>query len=144
MTSKVQIETLNIGIKANKLDTVCFKIPAGSKTAMVTTQNKYAAAPVILSKKNIIQSQPKYLLINSGNANACTGKTGAANALKCTKYISKKFNCLPSEVLMFSTGIIGRQLPIDIIEKKIVNLWLSKNYNLKKVKVQFNMLKNNL
>ena len=119
MISKVQIETLNIGIKANKLDAVCFKIPPGSITAMVTTQNKYAAAPVIMSKKNILESQPKYLLINSGNANACTGKTGAANAIECTKYISKKFNCKPNEVLMFSTGIIGRQLPINVIEKKI-------------------------
>tara|TARA_B100001093_G_scaffold465014_1_gene482397 strand:- start:163 stop:1044 length:882 start_codon:yes stop_codon:yes gene_type:complete len=119
MTSKVQIETLNIGIKANKLDAVCFKIPAGSKTAMVTTKNKYAAAPVIMSKKNIVQTQPKFLLVNSGNANACTGKTGAVNAIKCTKYISNKFNCRANEVLMFSTGIIGKQLPIDSIKKKI-------------------------
>ncbi len=119
MNSKVQIETLNIGIKKDKLDAVCFKISAGSKTAMVTTKNKYAAAPVIISKENITQSQPRYLLVNSGNANACTGKTGVSNVIKCTKFISKKFNCNANEVLIFSTGIIGRQLPIDIIEKKI-------------------------
>ncbi len=119
MDNKIQIETLNIGIKNKKHDAVCFKIPTGSKTVMVTTKNRFAAAPVILSKKNLLLSQPRYLLINSGNANACTGKIGLNNSIKCTNYISKKFGCKQNEVLHFSTGLIGRQLPIDTIEKKI-------------------------
>ena len=44
---KVTLQTLNIGIKKNKHDAVCFKLPSSSITAMVTTKNKYAAAPVI-------------------------------------------------------------------------------------------------
>ena len=119
MSEKVLIETLNIGIKNNYIDAVCFKIPASAKTAMITTKNKYAAAPVILSRKNILESQPRYILVNSGNANACTGKIGYSNSLKCTNLISQKFNCKSSQVLLFSTGIIGRQLPIDKIEKKL-------------------------
>ena len=55
MTLKVTLQTLNIGIKKNKHDAVCLKLPSGSITAMVTTKNKYAAAPVILSKKNLLK-----------------------------------------------------------------------------------------
>ena len=47
MSAKVLIETLNIGIKNNHIDAVCFKIPADAKTAMITTRNRYAAAPVV-------------------------------------------------------------------------------------------------
>ena len=119
MSAKVLIETLNIGIKNNHIDAVCFKIPADAKTAMITTRNRYAAAPVVLSRKNILESQPRYILVNSGNANACTGKIGCSNSLKCTNLISTKFNCESSQVLLFSTGIIGRQLSIDDIEKKL-------------------------
>jgi|TARA_B100001741_G_scaffold33866_1_gene24184 glutamate N-acetyltransferase/amino-acid N-acetyltransferase len=121
MTLKVTLQTLNIGIKKNKHDAVCLKLPSGSITAMVTTKNKYAAAPVILSKKNLLKTPPKYLLINSGNANACTGRLGAQNSLNCTKFLSKKLNCNPEEVLLFSTGVIGRQLPINDIKHKIAN-----------------------
>ena len=119
MSNKVLIDILNIGVKEKKKDAVCFKLPVLSKIAVVSTKNKYAAAPIILSKHNASKSNPKYILVNSGNANACTGKLGMANAIKCTISISKKFNCLKENVLLSSTGIIGRQLPIDKIMKSI-------------------------
>ena len=119
MSNKVLIDILNIGIKDKKKDAVCFKLPELSKIAVVSTKNKYAAAPVILSKYNASKFDTKYILVNSGNANACTGKTGMSNAIKCTQSISKKFNCLKENILLSSTGIIGRQLPIDKIIKSI-------------------------
>ena len=119
MSNKVLIDILNIGVKEKKKDAVCFKLPALSKIAVVSTKNKYAAAPIILSKHNASKSNPKYILVNSGNANACTGTVGMSNAIKCTKSISKKFNCLKENVLLSSTGIIGRQLPIDKMIKAI-------------------------
>jgi len=119
MSNKVLIDILNIGVKEKKKDAVCFKLPELSKIAVVSTKNKYAAAPVILSKYNVSKFNPKYILVNSGNANACTGKLGMLNAIKCTKSISKKFNCLKENILLSSTGIIGRQLPIDRIIKSI-------------------------
>ena len=119
MSNKVLIDILNIGIKGKKKDAVCFKLPDLSKTAVVSTKNKYAAAPVILSKYNASKFNPKYILVNSGNANACTGAVGMLNAVKCTKSISKKFNCLKENVLLSSTGIIGRQLPINKIIESI-------------------------
>ena len=119
MSNKVLIDIFNIGVKNKKKDAVCFKLPALSKVAVVSTKNKYAAAPVILSKYNASKFNPKYILVNSGNANACTGTIGMSNAIKCTKSLSKKFNCLKENILLSSTGIIGRQLPIDKIIKSI-------------------------
>jgi len=113
------IETLNLGIKKNKSDAVCFKIPTGASVSLITTKNKYAAAPVLLSRENIKKKTPRYLLVNSGNANACTGKKGVENAKECISYISKKLNCKKEEVLLFSTGIIGQQLPIKKISASI-------------------------
>ena len=121
MSDKVLIDIFNIGIKDKKKDAVCFKLPELSKIAVVSTKNKYAAAPVILSKYNASKFNPKYILVNSGNANACTGTMGMSNAIKCTKSISKKFNCLKENILLSSTGIIGRQLPINTIIKSIEN-----------------------
>ena len=87
MSNKVLIEIFNLGIKENKKDAVCFKLPELSKIAVVATKNKYAAAPIILSKYNVSKFNPKYILVNSGNANACTGTVGMSNAIKCTKSI---------------------------------------------------------
>ena len=119
MSNKVLIDIFNIGIKDKKKDAVCFKLPELSKIAVVSTKNKYAAAPIILSKYNASKFKSKYILVNSGNANACTGTVGMSNAIKCTKSISKKFSCLKENVLLSSTGIIGRQLPINKIIKSI-------------------------
>ena len=119
MSNKVLIDIFNIGIKDKKKDAVCFNLPELSKIAVVSTKNKYAAAPVILSKYNASKFDTKYILVNSGNANACTGKIGMSNTIKCTQSISKKFNCLKENILLSSTGIIGRQLPIDKIIKSI-------------------------
>jgi glutamate N-acetyltransferase / amino-acid N-acetyltransferase len=119
MSNKVLIDIFNIGIKDKKKDAVCFKLPELSKVAVVSTKNKYAAAPVILSKYNASKFNTKYILVNSGNANACTGTVGMSNAIKCTKSISKKFSCLKENILLSSTGIIGRQLPINKIIESI-------------------------
>ena len=121
MSNKIEIETLNIGIKNGRNDAVCINIPDDATTALVSTKNKYAAAPVILNKINITKNNPKYLFINSGNANACTGKTGMRNTIECTMLLAKKLNCQKEKILMFSTGIIGRQLPMKLISKKIIN-----------------------
>ena len=91
MSNKIEIETLNIGIKNGRNDAVCINIPDDATTALVSTKNKYAAAPVILNKINITKNNPKYLFINSGNANACTGKTGMRNTIECTMLLAKKF-----------------------------------------------------
>ena len=71
---KSKFITLKLGIKNNKIDGLLISLYKKSTTQLISTLNKFAAAPVIISKKNIIKSNPKYIFINSCNANACTGK----------------------------------------------------------------------
>ena len=92
--------------------------------AAVFTQNLVKAAPILLNMKNIKSENIQAIIINSGNANACTGEEGYQNAVRMTEIVSKELNLLPNEVLIESTGIIGVQLDMDKIEKglkKIVN-----------------------
>ena len=74
--------TLRLGIKKNIIDGLLIHMPLGSNTAMITTKNKFAASPVVVSRNNIKSGTIKYIFINSGNANACTGKEGHMNTKK--------------------------------------------------------------
>ena len=91
MIKQVEIDVLNIGIKQNTADAVCMKIPDGSTLAMVTTKNKFAAAPVVISKDNLQNNIIKYIFVNSGNANACTGIVGHNNAQQYARKLAAKF-----------------------------------------------------
>jgi glutamate N-acetyltransferase/amino-acid N-acetyltransferase len=85
---------------------VLIEIAEGSQTAAVFTQNAFSAAPVVISKKHLSQSQPRYLLVNTGNANAGTGEQGLADALACCDLVAKVSNSKSFETLPFSTGVI--------------------------------------
>jgi glutamate N-acetyltransferase/amino-acid N-acetyltransferase len=111
--------TLKLGVKKNKTDGLLICLSESSTTELIFTLNKFAAASIIISKQNITKSNPKFIFVNSGNANACTGKEGLINAKKILNLLSTKLNCSPNEILIMSTGIIGRQLPINDIEKSI-------------------------
>tara|TARA_A100001388_G_scaffold43088_1_gene27875 strand:- start:184 stop:1347 length:1164 start_codon:yes stop_codon:yes gene_type:complete len=124
--------TLKLGIKKNMIDGLLIHIPLGSRTAMITTKNKFAASPVIVSRENIKSRIIKYIFINSGNANACTGKEGNKNTEQILKTLSKKLNCSFDQILIMSTGIIGRQLPIKKIIESINNSDLNIYSNIKK------------
>ena len=125
---KSKFITLKLGVKKNKTDGLLICLSKASTTELIFTLNKFAAAPVIISKQNIIKSNPKYIFINSGNANACTGKEGLANAKRILNLLAKRLNCNSNEIIIMSTGIIGRQLPIDDIEKSIIKNTF-KNYS---------------
>ena len=124
--------TLKLGIKKNIIDGLLIHIPFGSKTAMIATRNKFAASSVIISRENIKSEIIKYIFINSGNANACTGKEGHMNTKKILNILSKKLNCSSDQILIMSTGIIGRQLPIKKIIESISNSDLYINSSIKK------------
>ena len=124
--------TLKLGIKKNMVDGLLIHIPYASKTAMITTKNKFAASPVIVSRENVKSGTIKYIFINSGNANACTGKEGHKNTKKILSILSSQLDCLPSQILIMSTGIIGRQLPIKKIIKSITSSDLNIFSDIKK------------
>jgi glutamate N-acetyltransferase/amino-acid N-acetyltransferase len=80
------------------------------------TTSKTYAAPVDVCKTRLQGGKAQAIIVNSGNANCATGELGLQNAYRMTEFVAKKFN-LPEElVLCSSTGIIGRQLPIEKIE----------------------------
>lgn len=110
----IRLGTACAGIKKeDHKDLVLIELAEGTQTAAVFTQNAFCAAPVSISKKHLLQSQPKYLLVNTGNANAGTGEQGITDALACCEFVADVTNSTISEVLPFSTGVIGEYLPVD-------------------------------
>jgi len=111
------IGTAEAGIKSPKRkDVVVFSLCEGSVVAGAFTQNRFCAAPVQLAKSHLGQQSPRYLLINTGNANAGTGELGIQNAQRSCQLISEKMACSSEQVLPFSTGVIGEQLPMPALE----------------------------
>lgn len=101
----------------NRRDLVIFEFAEGSNVAGVFTQNAFCAAPVHISKAHLKVANSRYLVINTGNANAGTGKLGMQNAeVTCAK-LAELAGVATSEVLPFSTGVIGEQLPIERLVK---------------------------
>lgn len=97
----------------NRRDLVIFEFAEGSQVAGVFTQNAFCAAPVHICKAHLQTGNPRYLVINTGNANAGTGKIGRANAEAVCAKLAELTGVSNSEILPFSTGVIGEQLPIE-------------------------------
>ncbi|HEY6539000.1 MAG TPA: bifunctional glutamate N-acetyltransferase/amino-acid acetyltransferase ArgJ [Candidatus Dormibacteraeota bacterium] len=80
--------------------------------AGVFTQNRVKAAPVVVSQLHLKRGAARAVVVNSGNANACTGAQGLADALRMVQTVADLVDCPPGEVLVASTGVIGRHLPM--------------------------------
>lgn len=101
------------GIKrAGRKDVVVMEAADGSSIAGVFTLNAFCAAPVTLCRQHLGQS-PRYLLVNTGNANAGTGKPGMQAALKTCSALADLVKVSGEQILPFSTGVIGELLPAD-------------------------------
>lgn len=112
----VKLATVSAGIKKpGRQDVVLIELIEGSETAAVYTRNAFCAAPVILARQHQKQAAPRYLLINSGNANAGTGDSGMQAAQQCCEAVADLHGVDASAVLPFSTGVIGQPLPVDKI-----------------------------
>jgi glutamate N-acetyltransferase/amino-acid N-acetyltransferase len=106
--------------KSGKYDLGIIACPPGAKAAAVFTTNKIVSAAVTVSKNHIKSSDISAVVVNSGNANACTGRAGIKNAIKMCTETAKQIEINPHNVLVASTGIIGEQLPIGKITKGII------------------------
>lgn len=114
--SGVRIGVASAGIKRpGRLDVLIFEIAEGASVAGVFTQNAFCAAPVMIAKDHLSKGSIRYLLINSGNANACTGERGLADARATCAAVGDSGGASASQVLPFSTGVIGEFLPVDKI-----------------------------
>lgn len=112
----IRLSTAVAGIKTQRADLVLMELAAGSQCAAVLTRNAFCAAPVTVVRQHLTTHQPRYLLINSGNANAGTGPAGYDDALTCCQTVAQLSGCQPQEVLPFSTGVIGQPLPTAKIQ----------------------------
>lgn len=100
--------------KAGRRDLVLMRSAPGSTLAGVYTQNAFCAAPVLLCKQRM-HSNPRYLVVNTGNANAATGELGLQAANAVCEQVAALMDCPLDQVLPFSTGVIGEPLPVDKI-----------------------------
>ncbi len=105
------------GIKRNtsKLDLALVVSDRPAVAAGVYTRNLVFAAPVGLDRQRTPGADLRAIVINSGNANACTGRRGDLDALEMTRLTGEACDVVPSSVLVLSTGIIGNFLPMEKI-----------------------------
>jgi glutamate N-acetyltransferase/amino-acid N-acetyltransferase len=107
-----RLGTTSAGIKKpGRRDVVVMELAVGSTCAAVFTRNAFCAAPVVVSREHLGVATPRYLLVNTGNANAGTGDRGMADARECCAALAQATGCRTNEVLPFSTGVIGEPLP---------------------------------
>jgi len=104
------------GIKKKRKDLALIYSETECSVAGTFTLNKVKAAPIVISQELVKQgNKVKAVLVNSGNANACTGEVGVQDALSMQKVCADKLGILPSEVIISSTGVIGQKLPVEKI-----------------------------
>jgi glutamate N-acetyltransferase/amino-acid N-acetyltransferase len=125
----IQLAVTEAGIKyKDKKDLALILADEGSHAAAVFTKNKFIAAPVIIAKKNLKQSSRiRACIINTGSANAGTGKNGLINAQNTCDRLASQFHIKSDEVLPFSTGVIMKHLPMEKINQGISALALKLN-----------------
>lgn len=84
--------------------------------AAVFTTNKVCAAPVLVSREHLADGTARVIAVNAGCANACTGELGLQNARRMAEMAAELTGAAPAEVVVASTGVIGRHLPMDRLE----------------------------
>ena len=104
-----------------KLDVAVIYSERPATAAAVFTTNKVKAAPVVISQLNLAGGAARAVVVNSGNANACTGSQGFKDALVMGKLAADELDLDPSQVLVASTGVIGRFLPMDRVREGVLS-----------------------
>jgi glutamate N-acetyltransferase/amino-acid N-acetyltransferase len=115
-----QTAGVSCGLKKNgqkDLGLIYSEVPA--KVAGLFTQNRIQAAPVQLDRQRIGNGECRALIVNSGNANCCTGEQGMRDAVDMAGYVAAGLSVPEEEVLVSSTGVIGEPLPIEKIKNGI-------------------------
>ncbi|MGH6933939.1 MAG: bifunctional glutamate N-acetyltransferase/amino-acid acetyltransferase ArgJ [Dongiaceae bacterium] len=112
----VRLATRACGIRYRGRADVCLiGFDKGTTVAGVFTRSLTASAPVERCRKHLKGGRARAIIVNSGNANAFTGKAGAAAVDRTVKAVAAKLGCRPAEVFVASTGVIGEPLPDDRI-----------------------------
>jgi len=110
----IRLSTAAAGIRyKDRDDLLLIEVSEGSSVAGVFTQNRFCAAPVLLCREYLKKQSPRFLVINSGNANAGTGEQGLSNARNICQSLGELAGVVTDQILPFSTGVIGEQLPVE-------------------------------
>ncbi len=121
--SGLRLAVAGAGIRYRGRPDLCLmELAEGSTTAAVFTRNRFCAAPVIVAHEHLAKESPRYLLINAGNANAGTGDEGLRAARETCRAVAAMAGCAMSQVLPFSTGIIGEDLPLPPFQRAMPGL----------------------
>jgi glutamate N-acetyltransferase / amino-acid N-acetyltransferase len=105
----------NVGIKDTTLDLTVIYSTVRARAAAMFTRNRFPGAPVIVGRKHIANGFVQALVVNSKNANVAMGQQGVDNAVETCRIAAEELNIDYRDVLPFSTGVIGRLLPMDKI-----------------------------
>jgi len=100
--------------KANRKDLLVMRFAPGTRVAGVFTQNRFCAAPVVLARRHL-KNDVEALVVNTGNANAGTGRRGIEHAMLVCEALASHLGCEANQVLPFSTGVIMEPLPVERI-----------------------------
>ncbi len=107
---------ITCGIKqSGKSDLALFVSETPAAAAGVFTQNRVVGAPVLVGRERVPAQNARGVIVNSGNANACTGEQGLADARQMTESAAESLGCAAESMLVCSTGIIGVNLPMGNI-----------------------------
>lgn len=115
------VEGIRLGVAAagirypDRNDLVLVEIAEGSQCAAVFTKNAFCAAPVVICRQHLAVSAPRFLVINSGNANAGLGEAGLLASKDCCAAVAELGGCSVEQVLPFSTGVIGESFPTQTL-----------------------------
>jgi len=110
----IRLSAAAAGIRyKNRDDLLLIELAEGGSCAAVFTRNAFCAAPVTVAREHLAKGPVRYLLINAGNANAGTGVAGLRAARETCRLLAGMAGCAMSQVLPFSTGVIGQDLPVD-------------------------------
>ena len=103
----------NIGIKDTSQDLTLVVAESACVAAGVFTQSRFAGPSVVVSRENIVDNSARAVVVISKNANVATGAEGMSNTREVVKTVAAKIGCNANDVLIASTGVIGRQYPMQ-------------------------------
>ena len=108
--------------KGDALDMALIVSDREAAAAGIFTTNKVKAAPVILSERHVENGKARAIVVNAGNANACTGDSGLNDARRTAELVGQRLGISPEDILIASTGVIGEQLDMHLIAGAIPRL----------------------
>ncbi len=116
---------VHAGLRRSKLDLAIVRSTAPAVGAAMFTANRIQAAPVRVSRAHLAQARPQAVVINSGIANAATGRQGELDALATAGEAGTLLGLDREQVLVLSTGVIGVKLPMDRLRSGLARIELS-------------------